>query len=595
MAGSAGAGATSGVGGSGGTSGQGGSSGKGSGGAGGAGAVGGSAGSGTLTTSNKLDLLFVIDNSISMGAKQQALSASLPVLVSRLVNPRCVATDGGFTEAADPDAPCPAGAARELDPVRDMHVGVITTSLGARGGTICDAVQDPSRQYDDLAQLLPSVRPTVTFQGTSSEGFLVWNSRNPSAPAESDRAALIQNLQNQIIATGEYGCGYESPLEALYRFLIDPEPPLSVTSDLMHTTATGPNTTLLSQRAAFLRPDSAVMAVVLSDEDDCSIIDQTGTQGWIVGHAPPSATPLPRARAICASDPNSECCSSCAAVLPAGCAEDPLCETSPTIEPEKDSLNLRCFEQKRRYGFDLLYPIERYATALKGELVPSRSTGQMVANPLYAGGRTPALVNVAMLVGVPWQDLASDPSAADLDLLSTRELSDLDRWDVILGDPSAGVPPTDPFMIASIEPRTGSNPITGQPIVAASSTDPTATINGHEHESVELNDLQYACTFQLPAERYCLVDDYSCQCPEEAVYLNRSICQPPGGGPTTSTQYYGHAYPSLRQLALAKSLGDQAVVASICPRQLVTESEPDYGYAPTANAIVERLGSVLVP
>jgi hypothetical protein len=476
-----------------------------------------------------------------------------------------------------------------------MHVGVITTSLGARGGTICDPAQDPSRPSDDLGQLLPSVRPTVTFQGTSAEGFLVWNSQNPSAAVESDRAALIQNLQDQIAATGENGCGYESPLEALYRFLIDPEPPLSVTSDLSRTTATGPNTTLLAQRAAFLRPDSAVMAVVLTDEDDCSIIDQTGSQGWIVGYAPSTATPLPRARAICASDPNSECCSSCATALAAGCVEDPLCETSPTTDPLNDNLNLRCFEQKRRYGFDLLYPIERYASALKGALVPSRSTGQMVANPLYVGGRTPDLINVAMLVGVPWQDLASDPNAAELELLSAQELTDLGRWDVILGDPSAGVAPTDPFMIASIEPRTGSNPITNQPIVAATSTDPTATINGHEHEAVELNDLQYACTFELPAERYCVIDDYSCQCPQEAVYLNRSICQPPGGGPTTTTQYYGHAYPSLRQLELAKSLGDQAVVASICPRQLATESAPDYGYVPTANAIMERLGSILTP
>jgi hypothetical protein len=121
IGGSAGAGA--GVGGAaagtGGAGASGGGTGKGGGGASGAagGASGGGAGLGTLTTSNKLDLLFVIDNSISMGAKQAALAASLPSLVSRLVNPLCVAADGAAVPALGVDAPCPEGFERESLPV----------------------------------------------------------------------------------------------------------------------------------------------------------------------------------------------------------------------------------------------------------------------------------------------------------------------------------------------------------------------------------------------------------------------------------------------------------------------------------------------
>jgi hypothetical protein len=550
---------------------------------------------GTLTTSNKLDLLFVIDNSISMGTKQAALAASLPSLVSRLVNPLCVGADGATVPASGIDAPCPEGFERESLPVRDMHVGVITTSLGARGGTICVPDVDPSRNYDDFAQLVPSVRPTITLEDSGGQGFLTWNPENPASASESEPGALTQNLQNHILATGEFGCGYESPLEALYRFLIEPEPPLEITSDSRSSTATGINNVLLSQRAAFLRPDSAVMVVVLTDEDDCSIVDQSGSQGWIVGYSPMNATTLPRATAACESDPNDPCCTSCAAQTPTGCVRDPLCDTSPNLEVIDDALNLRCFEQRRRFGFDLLYPIERYASALRGELVPSRSTGALVANPLYVGGRTPALVSVAMIVGVPWQDLAVDAAAVPLEFMTNDALASTDRWPVILGDPAANVPPTDPFMRPSVEPRTGQNPITNEPIVGSTSTDPTATINGHEHDATERNDLQYACTFELPEPRFCNVDDYACQCQESDIPANRSICQPPGGGAATTTQYYGHAYPSLRPLALAKSLGTQAVVASICPRDLANETGPDYGYVPAANSILARLRTMLVP
>ena len=81
----------------------------------------------------KLDLLLAIDNSQSMQDKQAILINTIPNLVSRLVNPWCVATypDGGTTTVApDPVAGCATGTAQEFVPIRDIHIGVVTSSLG---------------------------------------------------------------------------------------------------------------------------------------------------------------------------------------------------------------------------------------------------------------------------------------------------------------------------------------------------------------------------------------------------------------------------------------------------------------------------------
>ena len=57
---------------------------------------------------DKIDLLFMIDNSISMADKQLVLQAAVPDLVQRLVNPNCVDPNSGVpgTPAPDPSTEC---------------------------------------------------------------------------------------------------------------------------------------------------------------------------------------------------------------------------------------------------------------------------------------------------------------------------------------------------------------------------------------------------------------------------------------------------------------------------------------------------------
>jgi hypothetical protein len=201
-------------------------------------------------------------------------------------------------------------------------------------------------------------------------------------------------------------------------------------------------------------------------------------------------------------------------------------------------------------------------------------------------------IYLAGIIGVPWQDIADPVSLTGpgLRYLSASELSASKRWETVLGDPSHNVAPSDPFMRESVEPRSGKNPVTGDAIQPPESMDPQASpINGHEQANVEKNDLQYACTFKLEMPTSCA--DHDCDCtPEDGGTTARStpLCQPPSGGPAGATQYFGKAYPGLRELEVLKGIGDSAIVASICPKVL-TQGALGYGYEPAVDAIVDRL------
>src|SRR5262249_50972295 len=92
-----------------------------------------------VTRANKVDLLFVVDNTADLDVPQLLLSKTLPYLFHRLTSPACVNGLGNVvTETASPKDPCPKDMGeREFAPLTDIHVGVITTSLGGHGADIC--------------------------------------------------------------------------------------------------------------------------------------------------------------------------------------------------------------------------------------------------------------------------------------------------------------------------------------------------------------------------------------------------------------------------------------------------------------------------
>lgn len=614
---------------------------------------------------SEIDLLFVIDNSVSMADKQQILKKAVPQMVQRLVNPLCVDGNGENPEVnpgGSPDS-CPDGKSPEFEAINDIHIGVISSSLGGHGSENCKpGIANPDSpsgfyDWDDKGHLIPTVRPNIADKGVNGLGFLAWG-----GGGEAERAALVASFEEQVEKTGENGCGFEAPLEAWYRFLVDPSPPINmVVGEDDRAVSEGPDELVKQQREAFLRPAGLVAIVLLTDENDCSAMDggsyyNNAGFGYLIAKTTVSATNnnpylLPVATAKCETNPNDKCCFSClqAGNPPSGCeAEASVCKDAEgkpvALPPEQDRANARCFDNKRRFGVDLLYPTQRYVDALTKPQIVDARTGETVDNPLLRGAgvnagkpRDPGLVFFAGILGIPWQDVATadslDPASATMRYLTAAELAlknvdvggrSADRWEVILGQPGLSatskrcsendepecgqvpVPPLDPFMIESMVPRTAgaTNPISGDAIVDYNSNDPQANkINGHEanHQAVDPNfqsaandDLQYACIFPLDTPKEdCLPTQGNCDCGDEPL-RNRPLCQPPAGGAAGNTQYWGKAYPGTRVLQVLKDFGANSIVGSICPKITTgVETAAGFGYNPAVQAIVDRLAEKL--
>ncbi len=578
----------------------------------------------------QMDLLFLIDNSISMADKQELLAQAVPELLSRLTNPLCIDAAGVPLVPPPPGEECPDGQRRQFDPVTDLHVGFITSSLGDAGAdAACPPEGDPRHRpgSTDMAHLIGSL-PRGQGLGANEHGFLEWHAGDDVAPLNSAAQQLLR-------AVDDTGCGWEATHESWYRFLVDPEPYRSLVREpCPDSDSEAPNCvaleqvdgqvaldeTVLAQRAAFLRPGSLLSIVVLSDENDCSF--RVGPKDWVQWELG-DARPPPSASSSCASDPNHRCCYSCGAPPPDGCEPDPQCgadlSAPPRVPPEQDGLGLRCFDVQRRFGRDVLYPVERYRNALaQRQLCKSApdldlagcAAADVIDNPLFAVGREPGSVVLTALVGVPWQSLASAVDAsgaplegAELRFKSAAELSAAAdaTWSNILGSPGvrwraaaegrperASVPPTPPLL-----PQMQESPLPRPEVV------PGNPMNGREFDTADPyadpprpNDLQYACIFPLPRPIDCLTrnrnDNEPCGCyPDE----NESpICEErPGTSPVTTTQFSAPAWPGLRHLDLLQRYGDNAVLTSICSRNTTEESAADFGYRPAMAALLERL------
>jgi hypothetical protein len=225
-----------------------------------------------LEKSSKVDLLLVVDNSPNLDLAHQLLADTIPYLVDRLTHPVCVNGLGNVLPTpADPGAPCPSGV-RDFPPITDLHIGLISTSLGGHGADICDPSNGSfNPTQNDAAHLLsrtPGGGAAPTYQ---NRGFLAWDpAQKLSPPGELDASALGLRLGAMVKGVGESGCGFESQLESFYRFLIDPDPYQQIPVIDGKATPTGSDAILLQQRADFLRPDSALVILLLTDENDCS-------------------------------------------------------------------------------------------------------------------------------------------------------------------------------------------------------------------------------------------------------------------------------------------------------------------------------------
>ncbi len=615
-------------------------------------------------TIDKVDILFDVDNSASMGDKQAYLQAAIPDLINRLVNPNCV-DSGGASHGASGNGVCAdASDHPEFTPVHDLHLGIISSSLGARGGDACGAAtmalppfQNVLAHNDDKAHLLNRTLTFANGGAAVTEGvvpdaplpdpYLYWfpGAQNrgvtagPGNPLSNVPATqLITDFASMVVGVGVFGCGIESQLESWYRFLVQPDPYDSVdfTTDSHGNKIgnwQGVDETIIQERADFLRPDSLVLIVDLSDEND-SEIDVRSVGGLGINWMASSFDP-PNGTSACATDPSSSACKSC--VQGNNAQTDPACYAKPIYSAINDwgyDLNLRHVHMKAKYGVDLQFPISRYVHGLTSTMVPDRS-GEYPSgaasyqgmddctNPLFAahlpssgqdsktlcklapGLRTKDLVFYAHIGGVPHQLLHFTHGNPAASLLSQSD------WVKILGNglvngtnpyDTSGI---DPHMIESYQPRSGI------PAPGGASNDtityhdwitdqPVEVMGGHVHQV----DLQYACMFPLVdssgvlTSRDCTLaqNAASCDCPQLAGTVNL-MQLPPICDPTTITkQVAAKAYPTIRELAVAQKLGNQGIVSSICPIDAsdnATHDDPNYGYRPAVEVIVDRLKNAL--
>ena len=576
---------------------------------------------------DKVDLLVMVDNSSTMADKQRILADAVPDLVRALVQPKCVdkktrTPTGPLSDPLKADADrCPAGSEPAFPPITDMHIGVISSSLGGMGSSSC--APQAGRHNDDHGHLIARDVAGKDLPQAGDLHFLAWypdveqnedKKRHPDPPVPATKSVetLGASFKDLIKGVGQEGCGLEAQLESVYRFLVQPDPWTQIEVADGHASygpANHVDVDLLRQRAAFLRPDSLVAVVVLSDEDDSSV-DPLAFEGtaWrfeaenrAIKDCLDCGQLLPRATAACESDPASPKCTSCQFA-----SGDPSCaQNGGVYAVEEDPLNVRFHAMKRRFGVDPQFPIARYVDAFTKPKVPSRASehdkGSYVGktdctNPLFAaqlpseanadlcklprGPRTKDLVYFAVIGGVPNQLLPDSGDALAID------------WTKILGKDPAKYDQTgiDPHMIASTAPRPGLPPPS-----AANDADP---IHGREWATGGA-DLQFACTFDLyelgadgtsvPAPHTCKDGDATCA----------SDCDGKRATPLCSktdprSQVKGKAYPTHRALRVARELGNHAVVASLCPKQLSAPQADDYGYRPAVRAITDRLEGSLV-
>jgi hypothetical protein len=200
----------------------------------------------SVTNVDKVDLLFVVDNSQSMREEQASLQREFPKLIEVL------------TTGERPGKP-------PFAPAKDLHLGVVSSDLGLvgiAGVPGCEGLGD-----DAILNDVPS--PAIADCQAGYPRFLSYLAGATDPARTATDFACIATL-------GTDGCGFEQPLEAALKALWPAaDERVQFLGDAMGFGRFGHGDT---DNAGFLRNDpqsglSLVAIVVVSDEEDCSSAD----------------------------------------------------------------------------------------------------------------------------------------------------------------------------------------------------------------------------------------------------------------------------------------------------------------------------------
>ncbi|HEY4393085.1 MAG TPA: hypothetical protein VGP64_03440 [Polyangia bacterium] len=178
----------------------------------------------TKKINNKIDILFMIDNSSSMLGMQQKLYDQLPTFMNVL----------------------------ESAPTRpDLHIAVVSSDLGAPGDAT-NSLACTTKGDQGQFQVMP--RGTCTDTTLQNGAAFIADDGDGNKNYTSPNIATVLQC---IALLGEKGCGFEHQLASIDRALgADGSDPPSTNSD-------------------FLRSDAYLGIVILTNEDDCSAPSNT--------------------------------------------------------------------------------------------------------------------------------------------------------------------------------------------------------------------------------------------------------------------------------------------------------------------------------
>jgi hypothetical protein len=293
---------------------------------------------------DKVDLLFMIDNSGSMREEQAALREQFPRLIRALT-----------TGDSDSDGRL------DFAPARDLHLGVVSSDMGLVGVPNPQLIACTPTGDDGL--LLHSA-PAPVMEGCQEDYPTFLTYQTP----DSD-PAMVASQFGCIASLGTAGCGFEQQLEAALKALwpsrdsegmpnVAPSGgPFLAEADADAGDSSGHGD---RENEGFLRNDvragtSLIVIVLVTDEEDCS---SESTHHFIQ--------------------------------LNDLAQDDPL-----RLQPYFENPNLRCFENKQN-----LWPIERYVEGFKA-LRPGQEERVMFA---AIAGVPPETVGASQLAAVDFSD-----------------------------------------------------------------------------------------------------------------------------------------------------------------------------------------------
>ncbi len=200
-----------------------------------------------VTNVDKVDLLFMVDDSNSMKEEQANLRMQFPRLVQTLASGQVIDPTSGMVT-------------RSFPPVKSLHVGVVDSDMGSGGFMVPTCGNgDQSFMFGDDGILRTRGDPSITGCSASYPKFLTFTAGAP--PPEGSAMQLSQDF-NCVSDVGTGGCGFEQQLESPLKALT---PSSSMLTFSMGTVGHGD-----TDNAGFLRANSLLTIVVVTDEDECT-------------------------------------------------------------------------------------------------------------------------------------------------------------------------------------------------------------------------------------------------------------------------------------------------------------------------------------